>query len=122
MRRLRFGLLVLIVLLVGSAGIAARTAAAQPTIEPRVLEDTANGQTGHFLVLLRQQAKVRASASQAPDHVSQGRVVMDALRGAANASQAPVRAQLDALGAKHRAFWVVNLMAVEGNRAAVDER
>src|SRR5262245_25217677 len=120
MRRLRFGLLVLIAILALSAALAASTAAAQPAIDPRVLADTANGQTGHFLVLLRQQAQVRVAASQAPDRASQGRVVMDALRSAANASQPLVRAQLDALGARHRAYWVANLLAVEGNRAVVD--
>src|SRR5262249_11778477 len=68
----------------------------------------------------RQQAQVRALASQTRDRASQGRAVMDGLRGAANASQPALRAQLDALGAKHRAYWVANLLAVEGNRAVVD--
>ena len=32
---------------------------AQAAIDPRVLEDTADGQVGHFLVLLKDQAPVR---------------------------------------------------------------
>src|SRR5258705_5096899 len=119
MPRLRFALLVLIALLVASAVLVARTAAAKITIDPRVLEDTANGQTGHFLVVLSQQAHPRAQASQERDRAAQGRVVVDALRAAA-ASQAPVRAQLDALGAHTRPYWVANLLAVTGNRAAAD--
>src|SRR3954467_8047396 len=110
MPRLRFALLVLIALLVASATLVARTAAAKITIDPRVLEDTANGQTGRFLVLLSQQAHPRATAG---DRAAQGRAVVDRLRAAA-ASQAPARAQLDALGAKQRAYWVVNLIAAEG--------
>jgi subtilisin family serine protease len=56
----------------------------------------------------------------AGDRAAQGRAIVDALRGTAGASQGPVRAQLDALGAKHRSYWIVNLLAVEGNRAAVE--
>ena len=87
--RLRFTLFVLSLLLVVSAGALSSTAtaqtpgdnsqaspntiflplvhqaaAAQATIDPRVLEDTANGQTGHFLVVLSQQAQSRALASR----------------------------------------------------------
>src|SRR5215208_1782709 len=114
--RLRFTILILITLLVASAALVARTAAAKITIDPRVLEDTANGQTGRFLVVLSQQARLRAPAG---DRAAQGRAVVDTLRAAA-ASQAPARAQLDALGAKQRAYWVVNMIAAEGNRAAVE--
>src|SRR5262245_37105582 len=120
MRHLRVGLLVLVAILAASAALGVSTAAAQATVDPRVLADTANGHAGHFLVLLRQQSQVRPIASAAHDRASQGRAVMDALRAAATASQPAVRAQLDALGAKHRAYWVSNVLAVEGNRAAVD--
>jgi len=53
------------------------------TIDPRVLEDTANGQNGHFLVLLKQQAQPRKLLSAASDRASQGRLVVDALRSVA---------------------------------------
>jgi subtilisin family serine protease len=42
------------------------------------------------------------------------------LRRAANAAQPAVRAQLDARGVKYRAFYIVNALAVEGDRAVVD--
>jgi serine protease AprX len=92
----------------------------QATIDPRVLEDTANGQNGHFLVLLKQQADSRKLMSAASDRTSQGTLVVDALRGVAAASQAPVAAQLDALGASYRSYWIANFLAVEGNRAVVE--
>jgi hypothetical protein len=120
MSRLRFGLFILIAILAVSTGLTASTAAAQRPIDPRVLEDTANGKTGHFLVLLSQQAHPRPPLSAVPDRAAQGRAVMDALRDVATASQPPVRAQLDALGTRHRAYWVANLLAVEGNRAVVE--
>ncbi len=83
-----------------------QSSAAQATIaiDPRVLEDTANGQIGRFLVVLQQQAQLSAVASAAPDR----------------ASQAALRTQLDGLGASYHAYWVVNLLALEGNRAAVE--
>ena len=115
----RLTFVVLVAILIGSAGVLSRTAAAQPAIDPRVLADTANGQTGHFLVLLREQAHPRELTSAARDRATQGRVVVDALRAAA-ASQAPARAQLDALGARARSYWIVNLLAVTGSRAAVE--
>ena len=40
---------------------------AQAAVDPRVLEDTANGQTGHFVVVMKQQAQVQAVASAAPE-------------------------------------------------------
>ena len=80
MTRLRFALLVLIALLAVSAGLAASTAAAQVTIDPRVLEDTANGTTGRFLVLLSQQAHPRPPVG---DRAAQGRAILDALRSVA---------------------------------------
>ena len=92
----------------------------QAAIDPRVLKDTANGQNGHFLVLLKQQPDSRKLASAASDRASQGTLVVDALRSVAAASQAPVAAQLDALGASYRAYWVANVLAVEGNRAVVE--
>ena len=59
MTRLRLAFLVLLSLLLVSAGAVSSTASAQRPIDPRVLADTANGRTGHFLVVLSQQAQVR---------------------------------------------------------------
>ena len=93
---------------------------AQANVDPRVLEDTANGQVAHFLVYLNRQADARGAAGTARDRNQRGQAVFDALRGAAAASQPAVRAQLDGLGAKYRAYWIVNAFAVEGNRAVVE--
>lgn len=89
-------------------------------VDPRVLADTAGGATARFIVVLRAQTNTRALVASVPDRAARGRIVFDALRHVANASQPAVRAQLDALGARYRAFTVVNALAVEGNRAVVD--
>lgn len=94
--------------------------ASGPTVDPRVLEDTADGRTGEFLVVLKAQANARATAARAPNRQARGRWVFDALRQAADATQPAVRTHLDALGARYRAYWIVNLFAVEGDRAVVD--
>ena len=89
-------------------------------VDPRVLEDTADGRTGHFLVVLARQANVQRAAARAPDREAGGRLVFDALRREADAGQPAVRARLDALGARYRSYWIVNAIAVEGDRAVVD--
>jgi serine protease AprX len=93
---------------------------ARPRVDPRVLQDVANGQTADFLVVLKMQADAHAVGLRAPDRTAQGRRVYAALRQTADASQASVRAQLDALGAKYRAYWIVNLLAVEGDQRVLD--
>ena len=93
---------------------------AQDKIDPRVLEDTANGQVGHFLVYLIRQADARGVSAAARDRNQRGQAVFEALRGAAASSQPAIRAQLDTLGASYRAYWIVNAFVVEGNRGVVE--
>jgi serine protease AprX len=120
MVHLRILAFVALVLLLMFTGASSGSVSAKTSVDARVLDDTANGQIGHFLVVLRQQANPREIARNAGDRAAQGRAVVEALRGTAAASQAPVRAQLGALGAKNRAYWVVNLLAVEGDRAVAE--
>ncbi len=89
-------------------------------IDPRVIADTADGQTAHFLVVLKSQVDVRAVTAHASNRATQGQLAFSVLRANANATQPAVRAQLDALGVSYQAFYVVNVLAVEGNRAVVD--
>ncbi|MEE8616274.1 MAG: S8 family serine peptidase [Roseateles sp.] len=97
--------------------IAFETAA---SIDAQVLEDTAGGRTGHFLVVLVPQADTRQAAAAARNFEARGHSVVEALRWEAKASQPAVRAALDALGARYRAYWIVNAFAVEGSRAVVE--
>jgi subtilisin family serine protease len=109
-------LLVLVLL----TGASVASAARQPVpIDQRVLDDTANGQVGRFVVVLGARADLSRSGSIA-DRDVRGRMVVDALVQTANATQPAVDQHLTALGAKHRAYWIVNAFAVEGRRAVVD--
>ena len=113
-------IMVMMVVILTALWSAPAPASAQAKIDPRVLEDTADGQVGHFLVYLNRQADAGGVAGTARDRNQRGQAVFDALRGAAASSQPAVRAQLDGLGAKYRAYWIVNAFAVEGNRAVVE--
>jgi subtilisin family serine protease len=116
MRRVFAIVVVTLAVLAPSNPVSAQVA----RVDPRVLADTAGGAKAPFLVVLRSQANTRALAAAEPDRAARGRVIFDALRRAANAAQPAVRAQLDALGVRYRAYSVVNLLGVEGDRAVVD--
>jgi serine protease AprX len=117
-RYLLFAFALSIILVVGVPGIAAYSSS--PNVDARVLEDVANGQVGQFLVVLKAQANARAAAARAPDRASRGQAVFGALRQIANSSQSSLRAQLDAMGVQYRAYWIVNLLALEGDQKVLD--
>jgi len=119
MRRLFLWSIVPSLFLLFLAPANARAAWRAP-IDARVLADTANGSTASFLVVLKAQANARGLAAQAMDARVRGRRVYDGLRAAANAAQPAVRAHLDTLGVNFRAYWIVNALVVEGDRAVVD--
>ena len=108
---------ILLALLIASPSAAAHQ---KVTIDPRVLQDTASDQVADFLVILKSQANVRAASASTFDRAARGRAVFTSLRQAADSTQSPVRAQLDALGVEYRVYWIANLIAVKGNRAVVD--
>ncbi len=120
-KSLRFTFFVLLfTLFVWLFSTPARLAASGTPIDPRVLEDTADGRVGNFLVMLRSQTRGREVALGATNRQQRGRLVFNALRQTALATQPAVRTQLDLFGAKYRAYWVVNVIAVKGNRSVVD--
>jgi serine protease AprX len=91
-----------------------------PRIDPQVWQDIQNGQVTQFLVILKAQVNTRALLSGVPDRQARGQLVFSNLQQTAEATQGPARAALDALGAKYRAYWIVNLIAVEGDRRVLD--
>ncbi len=105
--------------LVSGLAAFAQSDALSQKVDPRVVEDTSDGRTGRFLVVLKAQADVRAAVAGAPDRAAQGRLAMSALRRAAS-GQADPRGELRRLGARFRAYWIVDALAVEGTRAAVE--
>lgn len=89
-------------------------------VDPRVIEDTADGKIGRFLVVLRSQTNTRALVAAVQDRAQRSQVVFSALKNNVATTQSNVRAQLEAWGVKYRAYYIVNVIAVEGNRAMVD--
>jgi serine protease AprX len=110
--------LVLLAVLVTGTLSAAPVNGAQ--VNPRVWADTADGQTGHFLVILRQQANPQQLAAGAVSWQEQGQQVTDGLQQVTKESQAGVLAELSKLGASYRSYWITNLVAVTGSQQVVE--
>jgi subtilisin family serine protease len=107
----------------GSSGIL-NSSAWLAKVDPRVLEDTADGQTGAFLVVLSARADLTGLALDADGsfHVADG---VSRLQRVASANQSGVVAALDRLSrdpanaVAYHAFWLVDSLAVSGKRAVV---
>lgn len=89
-------------------------------VDAQVWEETADGGEASFLVILRQQADLREAANIA-ERAARGRFVFERLRATATRTQAGLRGLLTQRGAPFRAFYVVNALAVTGDRAVVAE-
>ncbi len=87
-------------------------------VAPQVWEATADGGEAEFLVVLVEQADLSPAAAL-PTREARLRYVYDALREVALRSQASLRVELDAAGVDYRLFYVVNMLAVNGDRALV---
>lgn len=119
----------------GAGAPAAATAsqsARQASVDPQVMADTADGQTGSVLVVLKAQADLAAITANLPagvdvsngSHsaawVAQGQSVVDGLRQSAAASQPGLTTFLQAAGVPYHSYWIVNAVAVEASRALVE--
>ena len=100
------------------AGHARAEAAVRPEdkIAPWVMEKTAAGGAAEFLVVLAPQADL-AGARALTTKQAKGRFVRDALWDMAQATQGPILAELRARGVEHRAYYIVNMVWVKGDRA-----
>lgn len=105
------------ILMVSQAGqpVAAQTA----WVNEKVWADTENGATAHFLVVLRQQAAQPAADGASFSRDAATTFVSD-LMETASTSQPALTARLDAMGVSYRAYWIVNMLAVEGDRQVVE--
>lgn len=96
-------------------------------VDARVLAETdptrsADGRLPEtdFLVVLQEQADVSAAATL-PSKAEKGRLVYETLTAVARRSQAPILAQLQAQNIVYQRFWLVNMIAVRGNRQLVEQ-
>jgi subtilisin family serine protease len=84
-------------------------------IAPWVVAQTAHGQQAEFMVVLADQADLRAAATLATKS-EKGRFVRDALWAKSRATQGPILRWLRERGVEHRSFYIVNAILVKGTR------
>ncbi|MEE4271484.1 MAG: S8 family serine peptidase [Thermoanaerobaculales bacterium] len=81
-------------------------------VDPWVLE-TGRERATEFLVFLDEQAEL-AAAADLESKGARGAFVHRTLTETATRTQAPILAELDALGVEHRSYWVANMIWVRG--------
>lgn len=95
-------------------------------IDPRVLEDTTDGRTGSFLVVLKQKVDLLRNSPAGGNPEQRVENAYHRLKEVAQASQVGLLRQLQTLAqepaqvSNYRAFWLVNMVAVRGKRSAVE--
>jgi len=88
----------------------------RPTnVAPQVWEATAGGRETDFLIILAEQADLDSTAALS-SRQARPRYVYDVLREVALRSQGALRAELESVGADYRPFYIVNMLAVRGDR------
>lgn len=95
------------------------SAASLSKISSEVLQDTANGKSASFFVIMTDQANLSA-AYGIKDQDARGWYVYNTLTQHANRTQAPLRAMLAARGIRYRSFWISNALLLVGDRALVE--
>src|SRR5438128_3529062 len=98
---------------------AGKSASPASKIERAVLEDTANGKSASFIILMADQANVTL-AYYMKDQNARGWYVYNTLSAHAERTQANIRAALRAQGIAYQSFWAANMLVVNGNRTLVD--
>ena len=93
------------------AGLKSRTTNAEIEVEPQLLAALdANGSSG-YLIYFRERPDLSPAFKM--DWTERGRFVVNALQETAKASQARVRAYLEAQGVEYQPFWIDNVIVVE---------
>ncbi len=108
-------LTIVIAVSVALSGVAGSAAAQPEKIAAELWTATADGQPARFLVILTEQADL-AAADALHGHADKTRYVYDTLRLTALRSQRPLRVWLDRQGIPYTTHYLVNMLAVEGDR------
>ncbi len=116
MRRVLWFCVIVVAMLTGSAGLTGPGYAQPEKIDAGLWLATANGQPTSFLVVLAEQANLSAAGALA-DPAARRQWVYDALRQTALRSQKPLRSTLDRQGTPYTTHYLVNMLAVEGDRS-----
>jgi subtilisin family serine protease len=78
------------------------------------MSKSASGQTTRFFAMVRSQPHLEGAAS-IRDFGARGAYVVNELKRDAAATQGPVIALLEQRGAKYQAYWIANMIWVEGD-------
>jgi serine protease AprX len=95
-------------------------AQAESRLDARIFAGKAAGEPASFLIVMREQADL-SGAGGFTEKADKGRFVFEALTAVAEASQAPIRARLEAAGVPYRSFYLVNMIEVEADRSLAEE-
>jgi subtilisin family serine protease len=90
-------------------------------IDPRVLEDTADGKTAHFLVVFRQQMTQQPIGVGGKVNDARAAILVTSLRTTSDQTQQKVRDYLEIHNTHYTSYWIANVMAVEGNQQVVEK-
>src|SRR3989440_3057591 len=93
-------------------GIAAK-------IAPEVLAQTAQGGSASIVILLADQADVRA-AHEMKDQDARGWFVYNTLTQHAARTQAALRGELEARGVSYQSFWAANMIVATADRGLIE--
>jgi subtilisin family serine protease len=97
----------------------ATAAAPEAEVSRELLAELSTKGTTTFTVYLRERAQLSAAARIA-DPTARVTEVYRRLTSTAERSQRDLRADLDKRGVKYTAYWIANVLRVEGDRALVD--
>jgi serine protease AprX len=89
-------------------------------VDERAFAGKAAGERASVLVVLRGQADLSAAHGIA-DPAQRRRFVFEALQAQAEVSQGALRERLERAGVRYRAFYLVNMLELEADRALAEE-
>jgi subtilisin family serine protease len=107
-------------LVAGSPNATASPEISQAHVDGAVYAELGTDGTAEFLVYLTETADL-SGATTLDSKLARTEHVYQQLTTVAEASQADLRASLDARGIDYTSFWIANALLVEGDRALVDE-
>lgn len=87
-------------------------------VDASVLAEAASKGETDFFVVLDEQADLRSAALWST-RVAKATYVMETLQAVAKRTQPAVAANLDALGVRHKAFWIANMILARGTSSTV---
>jgi serine protease AprX len=107
-----------IAILPADSGYAVQTAPWYTRVDPSILEAATSNGTAEFLVQMKAQADLNPAA-RLKTKTEKGAFVFNALHELADQSQQPLLKYLQQRGISYRSHWVVNVIWVHGDLAAI---